>query len=208
MAIITKGKRKKTTAKTTNAKRAPRKKAARTRTKANARKKPATAEAKHHHHHYHACGCPVINRSDWEFKEHEWDGRAFYTKKLNLLLHIPLGIGKKIEKLMDEVGDKGYTLSEPVQILTKDGAFCGKVMVGLKKTYPADGNVVVFRKAKLFSKVHAGPYNRLYESVMDLQDHVKAKTGKKPREFYFWYASCPDCFETKDAQKTIVFARV
>ena len=155
-----------------------------------------------------SCGCPDVKLSDWELKEHVWNGKTFYTKRLNLFLGVPFGIGKKIEQTMDEVIEKNYGLNQPVQILSKHGAFSGRVMVGLKsapKTF--DKNVMIFRKAKVFSKVHTGPYNRISESMRDLNEYVMKTTGKKANEFYFWYASCPDCFAGKN-QKTIIFAKV
>jgi len=155
-----------------------------------------------------SCGCPDIKLSDWDLKEHIWNGKTFYTKKLNMFLGMPFGIGKKIEQTMDEVIEKKYGLSQPIQILSKHGAFSGMVMVGLKSAPKTpDDNVMIFRNAKVFSKVHTGPYNRISESMRDLDKHVMKTTGKKANEFYFWYASCPDCFVGKN-QKTIIFAKV
>ncbi|MCL4535815.1 MAG: hypothetical protein M1370_11735 [Bacteroidetes bacterium] len=147
------------------------------------------------------CGCPDIDDDEWQLKEHNWQGKAFYVVPTMTLLHIPVGMANSIQQMMREVKEKGYRLVEPARILSRDGLFRADVMVEIEPPSQPDPRVKTFGGGRLLSIVHPGPWKRLGTGAAELM----RQTRQKPRAMYFWYVACPECRKIR-GEKTVIFA--
>lgn len=154
------------------------------------------------------CGCPEIVDREWDLTEHIWKNKAFYQLSLPMFLHIPIGMGKKTEKAMAAVKEKGYKVSKPPMVLSKDGFFKGAVMIGVEKPAVSSPNVMVLPETKLISKVFIGPWKQLSRGVSELISFIRSKEDAHPKAIYFWYVSCLQCAEDESKLKTVILAEI
>jgi hypothetical protein len=147
------------------------------------------------------CGCPDIETEEWDYTEHDWAGKTFYTVPTTMLFHIPVGMSKSITRMTDEIQAKGYRLAQPARVLCRDAMFRGHVMIEVEPPGGTDPRVWRFPAGRLVSVVHPGPWKRVGAAAVDLKKH----TGKKPRALYFWYVACPECRKER-GERTVVFA--
>lgn len=153
------------------------------------------------------CGCPEIIDSDWDLAEHTWGEKNFYSLSLPMLFHIPIGIGRRIERAMAKTQDKQYKLSDPPMVMSKDGLFSGAVMIGIERPEVEDPRVISLSGAELVSKIHTGPWKELNKGVSELLSFLRSKKGTHPAAIYFWYVTCPECAEG-ETHKTVIFAQL
>jgi len=153
------------------------------------------------------CGCPEIVDSDWDLTEHVWEEKAFYVLSLPMFFHIPIGMGRRIERALAETQDKHYKLSEPPMVMSKDGIFSGAVMVGIQEPEVTDPRVVSLTGAEIVSKIHTGPWRGLNKSVSELLSFIRSKKGTHPAAIYFWYVTCSECAE-EETHKTVILAQL
>jgi hypothetical protein len=153
------------------------------------------------------CGCPEIIDSEWDLAEHAWGDKSFYSLSLPMFFHIPIGMGRRIEKAMAKAAEKDYKLSDPPMVMSKDGIFSGAVMVGIEKPEVTDPKVIHMADAEVVSKIHLGPWKELNRSVSELLSFLRSKKGTHPAFIYFWYVTCPECAD-EEAQKTVIFAQL
>lgn len=154
------------------------------------------------------CGCPEIIDRDWDLTEHTWKEKAFYQLSLPMFLHMPMGMGKKIEKAMAGIKEKRYTMSNPPMVLSKDGFFKGAVMVGIERPAEFGPEVVMLTGVRMISKVFVGPWKHLNRGVSELLSFIRSKEDTHPKAIYFWYASCLQCVEDESKQKTVILAEL
>lgn len=154
------------------------------------------------------CGCPEIVDRDWDLTEHTWTDKAFYRIPLAMIMHTPIGMGKKIEKAMAAIKEKGYKLSEPPMIVSKDGFFKGAVMIGIERPAEFGPEVVLLPKIHLISKVFVGPWKQLGRGISELLSFVRSKEDTQPKAIYFWYVSCLQCVKDETELKTVILAEL
>ncbi len=149
------------------------------------------------------CNCPEIRDEEWEMREHHWYGKTFYSKRVFMLFHTPISIEDKIKEAMNDIRIRDYELTEPTMTLIKDALFIGNVMIEVKNPDRTDPNIFEFQDVKLISKVFNGPREKLRNGINELIKEI----GTKPSAVYFWYVTCPICFEER-GYKTLIFAQL
>ena len=154
------------------------------------------------------CNCPRLERADWELKKHKWNRRAFYRKKHGQVLHMPIGIASAIQKGMQEIKEKGYTITPPYIMLEDEtGLFSAEILIAIEEFPEHDESVIVWEPVELYSKFHHGPFRGLKQSISDLNGFVKETEGHSPSRFYTWTSNCPKCWERDGGPTVVVFAR-
>ena len=151
------------------------------------------------------CDCPRLKNSNWDLKTHNWKNKKFLYLGLPMVAHVPVGFSGTLHRLMNMIKERGYKAADEFMILEEDGLFHGKLMIAIKLPGSPDKHVISL-SGKVVSKVHDGPYNKLFKSTKVLTDHL-SKKGLKPKKIYFWYVTCPKCWEEK-GMKTVIFAQV
>jgi len=155
------------------------------------------------------CGCPKLDKKDWELEKHTWKRRTFYSTKHGLFFHVSIGIRKAIKKGMEEIKEKEYSFRSPYMMLEEEIGFLSANMLFAIEEIPKDDpNVVIWQPATLYSKYYQGPFKGLKEKIFELADYVKTKEKKEPTQIYTWITNCPRCWKEEGSPTTIIFARI
>jgi hypothetical protein len=154
--------------------------------------------------------CPVINDSEWNFKEHVWKDKPFLVRKHAQVFHFPLvDFGKLIPSALEEIKKKGYETDEPILMLDRETGFLGAEMLfGLKEGGKAEGGDIKKISGTFISKAFTGEYKDMSKWIKELSDYMKEKKGKLPVDYYHWYVNCPKCWKKQGGPKTVIFAKV
>lgn len=155
------------------------------------------------------CCCPKLNKEDWDLKKHSWDTRAFYKTKHMIFFHMPIGIGKAINKGMNEIKEKGYTFKPPYMMLDDEtGVFSANMLIAIEEMPKGDPNIEVWEPATLYSKYYQGQFKGLPKEIHELVNFFENNEKKKPAKIYTWVANCPKCWEKQGGPTTVIFAKV
>ncbi len=141
------------------------------------------------------CGCPEISDEEWDLTEREWPSTAYYSKRLWMLFHVPIGQKAKIARVRRELADKGLTEVEPSQILVKDGLFAGAVLVAVTGGEDLGPALKTLGPSKMVTKVSRGSKKDLKAAVSGLLSYTRSKLAAHPRAVYFWQVDCDRCRE-------------
>jgi len=143
----------------------------------------------------------TINYAEWDQKEHDWTGKAFYFVNMTCIFSMPLSLGSKMEQLNREVRQAGYKIID-TSILIHAGAFSGKVMIEVEKRDIMDAQILSFDdQTKAYTTVHRGSSGGLSKGMKSLSEMVASRSGMAPRSIYYRYVD-PDSAD----YKTILFA--
>lgn len=151
-----------------------------------------------------ACVCPTLAPALWEGTRHAWKDRPFWVEPYRAIAHIPLGIGKKLERLLPDLKARGL-LAEPVQVLFRnDRFFGGELWIALSREEPgaAAGKI----SGEFFSKYFEGHYRDAGVWYRKTAEACQA-AGSEPREILAWYATCPKCAAKRGAVQAVLFAK-
>ncbi|NQU06398.1 MAG: hypothetical protein HQ568_09920 [Calditrichaeota bacterium] len=142
-----------------------------------------------------------INYAEWEQKEHDWTGKAFYFVNMTCVFSKPLVLGSKMEQLNREVRQAGYKIID-TSILILAEAFSGKVMIEVEKQDIMDAQILHFEdKTQAYTTVYRGSPGGLSKGMKSLAEIVASRRGMSPRSIYYRYVD-PDSAD----YKTIMFA--
>ncbi|MFA5867773.1 MAG: hydrolase [Actinomycetota bacterium] len=141
------------------------------------------------------CGCPEIRDEEWDLAEREWPSTAYYSKRLWMFFHIPIGQSNKIAKVRRELDDKGLAEADPSQVLVKDGLFVGAVLVAVTGEDVSGPGIKTIGPSKVVTKVSRGSKKDLKAAVSGLLSYTRSKLGAHPSAVYFWQVDCDRCRE-------------
>lgn len=150
------------------------------------------------------CGCLDIDGKEYESKDFDWSDKKFYCFPTPMFFHVPLKIGRDIDRAFVGARAKGYALKENGMLLQKDGLFSGKIMLELETADSNRENVcTMHHEMKVISVFTDRPWNKIYEATRRLKELVASRGGKL-KAVYFWYLSCPGCIKER-GYRTVVF---
>ena len=155
------------------------------------------------------CRCPELTDEEFQALDLEellLTGRSFYEARTPMLSHFPVAPEMRIEKILDEIGEKGYQLIHPLRILFADGMFFGKIMVEIESPGRPDNKVVTYGDTKLIGKVYEGPRYLVPKALKEF-DLYLLKEQQTTIDYYFRYLSCQACQKAKKT-KTVIYARI
>jgi hypothetical protein len=142
-----------------------------------------------------------INFAEWDQKEHDWLGKAFYFVNIICVFSKPLSLGSKIEQLNREVRQAGYKIID-TSILIHAEAFSGKLLIEVEKKDTMDAQILSFEdQTKAYTAVYRGSPGGLSKGMKNLSEMVASRRGMAPRWIFYRYTD-PNAAD----YKTIIFA--
>lgn len=151
--------------------------------------------------------CPEVRKEDWEYVQHEWN-KYFLEGNVFQLFRMPLNYGSVLKKLAAAAKARNWDKHGNPLVLTQEtGFFSMQMLLELFRPDPkADG--VVFFSGSFISHYYEGPYSGLGKAVQELDDYVTKATGLPPKDYFFWYTTCPKCAKERGNPVTVIFARI
>ncbi len=150
------------------------------------------------------CGCLSIIEEEWDLVVRDWDEKEFYSLRVPMFFHRPIGLSRRLAKAMSVVRHQEYEMIKPSLILLKDGLFVGRIMVGIKTLKEKHSKVLTMPSRKMISKVFHGDRKALNDAVSELLSYARSKQSKQPENIYFWYTTCQECDPTNEGKLVIL----
>jgi hypothetical protein len=153
--------------------------------------------------------CKDFDPAVWDEKEHVWQDKLFITDSIPLFMHIPLPwlVSRVISKLWNKAKEAGAdTEEQDFLLLAHDSSpWRGEYYLNVTKEIPDVKNVKL--SGTFLSKVFDGPYNAVPKWIPEINKFAESK-GKKVKDYYFFYATCPKCAKKFGHNYVIAFAEV
>ncbi len=128
---------------------------------------------------------------------------------MRTFMHMPLFnvFGKTVTRMMKKI--------DAVEAKTADKDFimlCGdpspwksELFINVTKEVPGAENVRL--TGKYLTRVYDGPYGEVRKWVKDLREYPKSQ-GKKLKNMYFYYTTCPKCAKEHGHNFVVGFAQI
>ena len=151
--------------------------------------------------------CPIFDPKLWDGKTLNWQDKKFIKDEVKQIMHIPIGYGKVITKMMqkiDAINAKASGL-DFLMLAHDPSSWKSELYVATTKEVPDAKNVTI--SGTFLSKVYDGPFSQTRNFYLDMQKYV-AKHGKTAKKYYFYYTTCPKCAKTYGHNYIVVLAQV
>jgi hypothetical protein len=152
------------------------------------------------------CSCPRIVDSRWQDREHDWNGKSFFSTPIGMFMHVPFRISSDIKAASERIREKGLSYSSPLMILSRDALFRGELLVGVDTPAEPDPDVLTFEDTTVFSRIYEGKWRDIASPTRRLVKDL-ALEGRKVDAVYYWYITCSICSGERGF-RTVIFARL
>lgn len=149
------------------------------------------------------CVCPRIVDARWEDREHRWN-KSFFTVSSPSFFSVPIRLSRDIGKVINRAREEGFEIVEaPRMLISRYALFRGEISVEVVATNGEHPSLRRFENASFYSQIFRGHWRDLGSGVRRLVMTL----GRRPRNIYFWYTSCPICAE-EQGYKTVIFGEL
>ncbi|MBU0647885.1 hypothetical protein KJ855_01780 [Patescibacteria group bacterium] len=138
--------------------------------------------------------CPKFDTSKWDKKAFTWKEKKFIRDTFPLFMHMPWPpmIGKSIGKLwkMATEAKAAPDLKDFLCLSHDSSPWKGEHYMAVTKEVEGADNVTL--SGDYMSMVFDGPYNAVPKYMKELDEYLESE-GKKAKDYYFYYTTCPKC---------------
>ncbi len=149
--------------------------------------------------------CPRFDPEPWDGKEIIWQDKLFLKDHVRSFLHIPLNFGKVVVKNMENIKEADALPPENLMLSEDKSLWGSDIYIAVGKDVP--GAEMTKMSGTFLAKVFEGPYKNAGKWAKEMVSYVDSK-GKKAKNLYFFYTTCPKCAEFYGKNYTVVLARV
>ena len=151
----------------------------------------------------------MFDPEPWQEKAHEWKGKHFIKGSIPLLFHMPFPpmVGRLMGKMwkMAEHAGKAPDKKDFLCLATDPNPWKGEYYMAVDGEVPGIENVKI--TGTFISKVFDGPYSAVPGWMKELNSYLSGK-GKKAKNYYFHYTTCPKCAKKYGHNYVVGFAEV
>ena len=141
---------------------------------------------------YKPCGCPVIDRDEWEGRALDWTEKTFFFEKVRFLFNVAINLEQQGQRAAEQIDAAGYMLEEPMMTLIEEGRFSGGVYVAVVPPDRPDPHVVTLGSAPIHAMLYETKTPAIGPGVKAIRARL-AKQGKKVVRVFVWHVTCPEC---------------
>lgn len=152
------------------------------------------------------CACPQTF-PDWHQQDIDLGGELAHILPIPMFLHMPIGIEAYAER--QRLALERLNLQErwPGLVLTRTAAFRGRIIRLLEEAVcPARHLEFLPSPFHLRGYLHQGDIGTISADVRQLQQDLVAE-GRRPRELYLCYLTCPRCSEQRGGHRILLLRR-
>ncbi len=151
--------------------------------------------------------CPIPNVKDWDEVEVTWQDKKFIKDTTRNFMHIPLNMGKVINRMWDKItkAEAAPPTDEWILLSQDPSPWKSYQYAAVTKDVPNAENITL--SGKFMTKVFEGEYREAGNWAKEMTEYVKGK-GKEAKELYFFFTTCPKCAKHYGKNYAIVFAEV
>lgn len=153
-----------------------------------------------------SCGCPS-EFPDWNNKDVDLAGHPVISLGIPTLLHMPLAYEAYLQRQQSQIIALELKEKWPGFVLTRTGFVRGRIM-RLLEFGESPSHLVSFlpRPFQLHAVVHQGDVGTMRKAISEMQ-MVLLQNGRRPRELYLSYLTCPTCEEGRGGAKIMLLRR-
>ena len=153
--------------------------------------------------------CPRFNPEGWEGRELKWKDKLFVKGTLPQFMHMPLpgSFGKTVQKLWVKIeaaharpDDKDFLM-----LAAEESAWKGEIYIATTREVPDADNV--WLSGSFLTRVFDGSFNEVPKWIGQMEQYL-TEQGKKAKDYFFYYTTCPRCAKKYGHNYVVVFARV
>jgi len=153
--------------------------------------------------------CPKFDPTSWQDQEVSWTEKVFIKETMTQIMHMPIpGVfGKTVGKMTNKIEGAGAKTDEKdFLMLCHDlSPWRSEMYITVTKEVPDGENAKI--SGTFMTKVFDGPYKNVPKWIKEMEAYVEGK-GKKIKDFYFYYTTCPKCAKKYGHNYVVVFAQV
>ncbi len=148
------------------------------------------------------CGCPVLEKEDWDQVESDWTDITFLRAMTNAVLGVPVGYNSVKDDLRKKAEAIGATVPEDAMLLNGEGRFRRPIMLEIEgggdseERYRPGGFV--------YTRLLNAPWGELRKAVERTGKEAKEKYGRAPDDTWVWYLTCRECSKARNFETLIV----
>ena len=154
--------------------------------------------------------CPIFQTEKWDEKSFHWDKKQFIKSSIPTFFHMPFPpmIGKKVTKMATLAGDADKLNTERLDtlLLFKDPhPFKSEMYLSVTDEVPEAKNTTL--SGSFVAKVFDGPYKDIPKFFKKMNAFL-AQQGKKAKDYFVYYAYCPQCAKEAGHNYMVIFAQI
>ncbi|MBU0906967.1 MAG: hypothetical protein KKE05_02305 [Nanoarchaeota archaeon] len=149
--------------------------------------------------------CKKIDPKKWEGKTITWKKKRFIKDHVTSFFHIPINFGPVVKRTMAKIDSSKAFPKDPVWISDEKSLWGSDVYFEVTEHVPNAENV--FLSGTFMTKVFEGPYQNIKIWMKEMEAYVKSKS-KVPKNYYFFYTTCPKCAKQYGKNYVIIFAEI
>ena len=153
-----------------------------------------------------ACGCPG-NFPDWDKQDVDLGGILTHLLSIPMLMHMPLAYGLYLGRQQQMIEQLGLEERWPGLVLTRTGFFRGSLTRLLENARsPARNLRILPRPFWVYAALHQGNLSTGHKVIQHMQMKI-VDAGRRPRELYLCYLTCPQCADMRGGEKILFLRR-
>src|SRR3569833_3315730 len=142
------------------------------------------------------CGCPE-RFPEWDDQDIDLGGTLVHRLPIPMLMHMPLAYGFYVGRQQQMINQLGLAERRPGLLLTRTGFFRGSITRLLENARsPARNLHVLPRPYWVYAVLHHGNLSTGHKVIQQMQARI-VDAGRRPRELYLVYLTCPQCAEER-----------
>jgi hypothetical protein len=157
----------------------------------------------------HEVCCPEFDGAPWDGKTHVWREKPFIKESIPVFFHIPWPpmIGRLMGRMwgMAQKADAAPEMKDFLMLTADPTPWRSEWYLSVAKEVPDAENVKL--SGTFFTRVFDGPYKAVPKWIKVMDEHLAAE-GKKAKDYYFYYTSCPKCAKRRGHNYVVMFAQI
>jgi len=153
--------------------------------------------------------CPKFDPEPWQEKTVVFQDKLFIKKTLPQIFHIPLPgtIGRMMTKSWAAIEAAGASPEgkDFLWLCTDPSPWKSENYIYVTHDVPDMENVRL--SGTFITKVFDGPFNAVPKWIKEMDNYLESQ-GKKSRQYYFYYTTCPKCAKKYGHNYVVVYAQI
>ena len=139
-----------------------------------------------------ACGCPE-HFPDWDGQDIDLGGRLVHALSIPTFMHMPLAYELYVKRQQQSIEQLGLEEEWPGLVLARTGFLRGSIIRLLVNTRSPARNIHILpRPFWVRAALHRGNLSTGRKVIQRIQMEL-VDAGRRPKELYLSYLSCPNC---------------
>ena len=150
--------------------------------------------------------CPRFSPEPWESQELHFDDKRFVRAQTRSIFHVPINMGSVFKTTFAAIDQADARDDAAFIVLSRDkSAWSAEHLIAVTRRVP--GQDMTRLSGRFVTRVFEGPYKNVPKWCRELEASV-TESGKRAKDVYFFYTTCPKCAKSYGKNYVVGVARV